>query len=66
MLPAFGRQHRLSQKWPESMYLLDKKIYLKYLKIQKILSAPKSEILICSDVSKNPPDRASTKECGVV
>ena len=38
MLPAFGRQHRWGQQWPESMYLLDKKIYLKFHQIEKILS----------------------------
>ena len=62
MLPAFGQQHRLSKKWSESMYLLDKKIYLKFHQIEKIASGPKSEILICSDVSKNPPDRASQSD----
>ena len=46
MQPAFGREHKLPQKWPESMYLLDKKIYLKNLKHKKNLSAPKLEILI--------------------
>ena len=40
MQPAFGRQHRLQQKWSESMYLLDKKIYLKFHQIEKILSGP--------------------------
>ena len=44
MLPAFGRQHRLSQKWPESMYLLDKKIYLKFHQIEKILSVPNRRV----------------------
>ena len=43
MQPAFGRQHRLPQKWPESMYLLDKKIYLKFHQIKKNQSVQKSE-----------------------
>ena len=44
MQPAFGRQHRLPQKWPESMYLLDKKIYLKFHQIEKILSGPNRRV----------------------
>ena len=44
MQPAFGRQHRLPQKWPESMYLLDKKIYLKFHQIEKNLSGPNRRV----------------------
>ena len=44
MQPAFGREHKLPQKWPESMYLLDKKIYLKNLKHRKIISAPNRRV----------------------
>ena len=38
MQPDLGRQHGLPQKWSESVYLLDKKIYLKVYKNIKILS----------------------------
>ena len=44
MQPAFGREHRLPQKLPESMYLLDKKIYLQFHQIEKILSAPNRRV----------------------
>ena len=44
MQPAFGRQHRLSQKWSESMYLLDKKIYLKFHQIEKNISVPNRRV----------------------
>ena len=44
MQPGLSRQHRLPQKWSESMYLLDKKIYLKFHQIEKILSAPNRRV----------------------
>ena len=38
MQPGLSRQHRLSRKWSESMYLLDKKIYFKKYNFKKIVS----------------------------